>query len=46
MIKLHDVYFVGALIALSNAGEDYAKAVAGILGVFHLFKLFASLREK
>lgn len=46
MVRLHDIYFVGALIALSNVGDDYAKVAAGVLGVFHLFQLFASMRVK
>lgn len=46
MVKSHELYFVGALIALSNVSDEYAKVAAGVLGVFHLFQLFASMRAK
>lgn len=40
MIKLHDIYFVGALIALSNVSDEYAKVAASVLCAYYLLQLF------
>lgn len=45
MIRLHDIYFVGTFIAISNINFECAMFAAIVFGACYLFQLYHARKE-